>query len=190
MRVPIHLLSEENQEKYRERSKRIKKHREQKQKELTEQPNSTGVFAKKPLTLFFFMGVLAVVGVLFAIKADKAFNQSNKAPKEVKAEKEVSVLFVALKNFKKEIGRYPTEEEGLKALVLNPGIIYWTHPFASLIRPDPWMENYVYYLTPETNVIIFSKGKDRIADTDDDIFPSLQLVEKLIAESPDKKKYE
>lgn len=190
MRVPIHLLSDENQEKYRERSKRIKKHREEKQKELTEQPNSTGVFARKPLTLFFCMGILAIIGVLFAIKTDRAFNQSHKAPKEVKAEKEVSVLFVALKNFKKEIGRYPTEEEGLKALVLNPGSTYWTHEFVSIVRPDPWMESYVYYLTPETNVVIFSKGKDRVTDTDDDVYPSLPLVEQLIANSPDQKKYE
>jgi len=190
MRVPINLLSPERQEELKERTKKIKKHRAEKQKEYTDSPNSTGVFAKKPATLFFCMFVLAAIAAMFAIKTDRNYQTTHMAPKDVKAEKEVSVLYVALKNFKKEIGRYPTEEEGLKALVLNPGIIYWTHEFVSLVRPDPWMQNYEYSLDEYTNIVLFSKGKDRISDTDDDIYPSLEIAEQLIAESPNKKQYE
>ncbi len=190
MRVPINFLSPERQEELKERTAKIKKHRANKQKEYTDSPNSTGVFAKKPLTLMFCIFILAVVTIMFAVKTDRNYRATNMAPKEVKAEKELSVLYVALQNFKKEIGRYPTEEEGLKALVLNPGTIYWTHQFVSLVRPDPWMQNYVYSLDEDTNVVLFSKGMDRIADTDDDIYPSLEIVEKLIAESPDKKRFE
>jgi len=189
MRVPINLLSPERQEELKERTQKIRKHRAEKQKEYTDSPNSTGIFAKKPAILFFCIFVMAVIAIKFAIKTDKNYQTTHMAPKEVKAEKEVSVLYVALKNFKKEIGRYPTEEEGLKALVLNPGIIYWTHEFVSLVRPDPWMQNYEYSLDEYTNIVLFSKGKDRTTDTDDDIYPSLKIVEQLVAEAPDKKKF-
>jgi general secretion pathway protein G len=190
MRVPTNLLSPEKQEELKERTNKIKKHRAEKLKEDAEAPTSTGVFAKKPATLFFCMFILAVIAAMFAVKTDKNYHSTHKAPKEVKTKKEVSVLYVGLKNFKKEIGRYPTEEEGLKALVLNPGSIYWTHEFVSIVRPDPWMQNYIYSLDENTNVVLFSKGKDKIIDTEDDIYPSLEIVEQLIAESPDKKKYE
>lgn len=189
MRVPVTFLPKEKREKYEERARNIRKHREQKQQEMVEAPISDSIFSRKPLIVMFCIAVLAISGAMLAIKTDKVFNAGRPTLREDKAERQVSVLFVALKNFKKEIGRYPTEEEGLKALVINPGITYWTHPFVSLIKPDPWMQNYVYRLTEETNAIVFSCGKDRLPDTDDDIYPSLSIVNELIEKAPDKERF-
>ncbi len=52
----------------------------------------------------------------------------------------------ALETFRFDIGRYPTTEEGLSALVRNPGIPQWRGPYGSAkeIPLDEWGHPYIY----------------------------------------------
>jgi general secretion pathway protein G len=52
----------------------------------------------------------------------------------------------ALEIFRIDVGRYPTTEEGVSALIRNPGIPQWRGPYGSAkeIPADPWGHPYVY----------------------------------------------
>ncbi len=55
----------------------------------------------------------------------------------------------ALEDFRRDVDRYPTQEEGLVALVSPPPAIrsVWRGPYlkgANAIPPDPWLRPYVY----------------------------------------------
>lgn len=45
-----------------------------------------------------------------------------------------------------DVGRYPTTEEGLQALILSPGIPGWAGPYLNAIEipRDPWGCHYKY----------------------------------------------
>jgi general secretion pathway protein G len=70
----------------------------------------------------------------------------------------------ALEMFRFDIGRYPTTEEGLSALVRNPGIPQWHGPYRSAkeIPADPWGHPYVYGCPgKDGGYDLFSHGRDR-----------------------------
>jgi len=76
--------------------------------------------------------------------------------------------------FKVAIGRYPTTEEGLNALVTAPESLAerWKKPFAKSIPLDPWGNAYSYRCPPQKSNVgydIWSNGPDGQPDTDDDI---------------------
>ena len=85
------------------------------------------------------------------------------------AERELSNLAEAVSHFKADIGRYPTAEEGLLALINNPGIENWNGPYVNLIKPDPWRTQYQLRHKPDGRAAIISAGPDRAWDTDQDI---------------------
>ena len=65
------------------------------------------------------------------------------------------MLSDGLNEFKKDTGRYPTTEEGLNALITNPGIGGWRGPYRPFLKDayhlkDPWGQPY-HYLYPGTH---------------------------------------
>ncbi len=87
------------------------------------------------------------------------------------AKKELWVLKMALEMFNRDCGRYPASQEGITALINNPGELTWKGPYVTFVRPDPWRRPYQYTCTND-NMLIFSCGPDQTPHTTDDIFPS------------------
>ena len=82
--------------------------------------------------------------------------------------REVDALTAALERFYADTGRFPTEEEGLVALVRDPDVPGWNGHYVNLIQPDPWRTPYRYTLT-DAGPEVRSAGPDRTFGTDTDI---------------------
>jgi general secretion pathway protein G len=86
---------------------------------------------------------------------------------------DVANYSTAIDAFAKDTGRYPTEAEGLDALVSPPaGLSAWSGPYLQHLKTDPWGGQYAYHAGgPKggAGYRIVSKGPDGLAGTDDDI---------------------
>lgn len=74
-----------------------------------------------------------------------------------------------LEDYVRDCGSLPTSEQGLAALMTNPGVAGWAGPYvekAWLI--DPW-GNALQFETLENRASVWSKGRDGLSGTDDDI---------------------
>ncbi len=86
-----------------------------------------------------------------------------------RAWREVDALTEALHRFHEDTGRFPTEKEGLVALVQNPGVEGWDGHYVNIIHPDPWRTPYRYTITAETPEVR-SAGPDQTFGTEADIY--------------------
>lgn len=66
-----------------------------------------------------------------------------------------------VERFRKDCGRYPTTEEGLPALYVNPSVKGWRGPYVSKLSKDPWGNPYDYDST-QRGFTITSYGADGI----------------------------
>ena len=75
-------------------------------------------------------------------------------------------LSVALEQFDADNGRYPSDAEGLNALVVRPGnLASWRGPYIQpLLLPDPWGRPYLYRRTHNGGLIV-STGPDGVEGT-------------------------
>jgi general secretion pathway protein G len=100
---------------------------------------------------------------------------SNATAKLSAAESLVKATTTAVECFMMTMGRYPTEEEGLAALVLEPDgedqLRLWRNgggPFLAdgKIPVDPWGTTLMYKLTGEAGgFVVYSLGPNRIDDS-------------------------
>jgi hypothetical protein len=73
--------------------------------------------------------------------------------------------------FHTDCGAYPTEKQGLAALVNNPGLKGWNGPYhrsVDIEPKDPWLTPYRYQTTGD-GYTLSSAGKDETFDTEDDV---------------------
>lgn len=82
---------------------------------------------------------------------------------------ELRVVRTALEWFRADCKRYPTDEEGLKALVRDPGVPGWQGHYIDGLPPDLWGSQFQYSVTGGV-VRLFSMGPDRKTGTQDDVF--------------------
>jgi general secretion pathway protein G len=76
----------------------------------------------------------------------------------------------ALATFEVDTGRYPTNLEGLQALLsAPPGETNWHGPYLQHPPIDPWGHPYVYHCPAKTSYELFSAGPDGKPGTADDI---------------------
>src|SRR5579885_54132 len=99
-------------------------------------------------TLVELLVVLAILGLLVGIAVPQLFKYFSRA-KEDAANVQIETIASGLDLFLLDIGRYPTEQEGLKALVEPPpSLARWRGPYLS--RPsllnDPWNRPYIYHV--------------------------------------------
>ena len=98
-------------------------------------------------TLIELLVVLAILGLLMTLAGPQVLKYIGTS-KISTARMQVENLATALDLYKIDVGRYPTGEEGLKALLTAPpALIMWAGPYlksknASLI--DPWNHPYIY----------------------------------------------
>src|ERR1700682_1530453 len=90
-------------------------------------------------TLLELLVVMVIIGLLAGYVGPKYFAQIGKS--EVKATKaQIDALEKALDQYRLDIGRYPTTEQGLTALVTRPASEpKWSGPYLKKEVPlDPW----------------------------------------------------
>lgn len=125
-------------------------------------------------TLIEMLLVIVIIGILAgAIVTSLSGRTESSRLTRAKADLAGS-LSLALDLFNQDIGRYPTTEEGLKALVDNPNEPEWKGPYLKTgLKPDPWGQAYSYELDASnpTHYVIKSAGPDRQLNTADDVLP-------------------
>ena len=113
-------------------------------------------------TLIELLVVLAILTLLAGIVGPRVLNQLGGA-KSKTAGVQIADLDKSLELFKLDVGRYPTTEEGLDALVTRPGSANgWTGPYLKGGVPtDPWGKPYKYANPgPNGGIEILSLGAD------------------------------
>ncbi len=96
-------------------------------------------------TLIELMIVLFILGLLAALVAPRLMGRVGKA-KIKTAQTQIQMLATALDLYHLDVGRYPTDEEGLKSLYSKPeSTSTWSGPYLDKQAPkDPWGRDYVY----------------------------------------------
>lgn len=125
-------------------------------------------------TLIEMLLVVIIIGILAGGIITSLSGKSQDA-KVARAHADISgSLSLALDLFDQDVGRYPSAEEGLKALVENPGgnASNWKGPYLKGgLKNDPWGNPYIYTLDAEHagRYLLRSAGPDGQAGTEDDI---------------------
>ena len=114
----------------------------------------------KGFTLIELLVVLAILTMLAGLVGPKVLNQLGGA-KSKTAAVQIADLDKSLELFKLDVGRYPSTEEGLEALVKKPGSANgWNGPYLKGGLPtDPWGHAY-RYTSSGGNIEILSLGAD------------------------------
>jgi general secretion pathway protein G len=105
---------------------------------------------------------MVILGLLAAYVAPRYFGQIGKSEVRV-AKTQLEALIKALDQYRLDVGRYPTNDEGLVALRVNPASNpKWTGPYLQKDVPlDPWGNSYVYRAPGEHGDFdLVSYGKD------------------------------
>jgi len=96
-------------------------------------------------TLLELLVVMVIIGLLASYVGPKYFAQIGKS--EIKTTRaQIDALGKAIDQYRLDVGRYPTTEEGLAALVTKPANLpKWDGPYLAKNVPlDPWGNAYVY----------------------------------------------
>lgn len=144
---------------------------------------------RKPLHVIIPVVLLAVVGAMLLGKLGTTTGKQSRSRQELRAMDELYAMRIAMEVYKHDCGSYPTEEEGLDALVLDTGADGWAGHYVNIIKPDPWYEKY-HYKVEDGQVVLFSSGPDRRSGTDDDLYaeePAPEVIEKWIEEQEQRK---
>jgi general secretion pathway protein G len=127
---------------------------------------------KKAFTLVEMLLVIVIIGVLAGTVVTSLSGRSQQA-KITRAQADIrGSLALALDLFEQDTGRYPTNEEGLMALVRDLGVPGWQGPYLrGGLKADPWGNQYVYQLdSSQTGLYrLSSAGPDGQHGTEDDI---------------------
>ncbi|MFM8757072.1 MAG: type II secretion system major pseudopilin GspG [Limnohabitans sp.] len=114
-------------------------------------------------TLIELMVVLAIIGVLAALIVPNVLGRADEA-RVTAARTDVGQLMQALKLYRLDNQRYPSNEQGLQALIARPTAepvpVNWK-PYLEKLPRDPWGRPY-QYLNPglKGEVDVMSLGAD------------------------------
>ena len=120
---------------------------------------------KKGFTLIELLVVMVILGLLASLVAPKFFSKIGQS-KVKTAKAQIELFGSALDSFYLDVGRYPTTEEGLKALIKRPDSVpedKWKGPYLpkTKIPKDPWGNDYVYKCPGEHGKYdLYSLGAD------------------------------
>jgi general secretion pathway protein G len=106
-------------------------------------------------TLIEILVVIAVLAMLAALVAPNVFQHVGTA-KDATARSQIELLGAGLDSYRIDNGRYPTTEQGLDALQVQPTFeplpSNWRGPYLRKAVPlDPWGAPYIYLSPGEVN---------------------------------------
>ncbi|MFJ9452085.1 MULTISPECIES: type II secretion system major pseudopilin GspG [unclassified Herbaspirillum] len=121
---------------------------------------------QRGLSKLQMLTAVAVIAVVAIVAAPRLLNVVNHAhsPQIVAAEQDIAEIEKGLQLYKQDIGRYPTTEQGLLALIVKPGRApvpkeWKTGGYLDRLPRDPWGNAYQYQLSEDGNSFdVFSFG--------------------------------
>lgn len=117
---------------------------------------------QRGFTLMELLVVLAILGLLMSLVGPQVLNQLGGA-KTKTAGIQIKDLEQALEMYKLDVGRFPSTNEGLEALVNKPGSAAgWNGPYLKGDVPlDPWNREYHYKYPGERGELdIYTYGQN------------------------------
>jgi len=127
---------------------------------------------EKGFTLIEMLLVVVIIGILAGMVATNLSGRSQQA-RITRVKADISgQMSLAVDLFEQDVGRFPSSDEGLAALVEDTGDEGWRGPYLKGdLKPDPWGTAFSYSLDSETgrSYAITSAGPDREFGTEDDI---------------------
>ncbi len=126
---------------------------------------------QRGFTLIELLVVLAILGLMAGIVGPQVIQYLGES-KTKTARLQIEELGSALDLFLLDVGRYPSSEEGLLALVEAPsGSEKWHGPYLKkkLVPVDPWGSRYHYRVPGEHGAYdLYSLGSDKLPGGDDE----------------------
>jgi general secretion pathway protein G len=113
-------------------------------------------------TLLELLVVIVIIGLLAGYVAPRYFSQVGRSEIQV-TRAQIESLEKALDQYRLDMRRYPSAEEGLEALVAKPAsAANWGGPYLKKAVPsDPWGHAYVYRVPGQNSDFeLFSLGRD------------------------------
>ena len=116
---------------------------------------------QRGFTLLELLVVMVIIGLLSAFVGPRLFAQIGKSETKI-AKAQIESLGKALDQYRLDVGHYPSTEQGLPALMANPGESRWVGPYLAKALPqDPWGRNYIYRSPGEHGDFdVLSYGRD------------------------------
>lgn len=122
-------------------------------------------YFRNAFTMVEIMAVIIILGLLAAVVVRNFVGQTDRA-RVITTKASLKLLHNAVLQFKMDTGRFPTEEEGLKALIEQPSdVTNWQqggYLETTEIPRDGWKRDFIYELSPESGkpFVIKSLGAD------------------------------
>jgi general secretion pathway protein G len=115
----------------------------------------------RAFTLIELLVVILILAVLAALVVPRLLGRTDDA-KRAKAAADIKSLETQLNAFRLDCDRYPTTEEGLDALMVEPSDVRnWKGPYIERGIPlDPWQNPYVYENLGNDQFTLISYGAD------------------------------
>ena len=135
-------------------------------------PGSTTVHPRGGFSLLEILVVLAIIALIAAVVGPRLFAQLDRS-KTTTARLQIRSLEAALETMRLDIGRWPTEQEGLGLLMEadTAQVAGWSGPYLDKSLPsDPWARPYVFVAVdpaatgapgaPDARASVISYGAD------------------------------
>jgi general secretion pathway protein G len=127
-------------------------------------PNDRKTRREAGFTLLEMLVVLAIMGLLAAIVAPQVLKYLGSSRTQT-AKVQIQNISSALELYRLDVGRYPTPDEGLKALVVAPSTAPgWNGPYLqkSSALNDPWGQPYLYRFPGQHGEVdVYTLGSDK-----------------------------
>lgn len=127
---------------------------------------------QRGFTLLEVMVVVVILGILAALVVPRIIGRPDEA-RAIAAKQDIASLMQALKLYRLDNQRYPTTEQGLQALIVQPATAplapnWKAGGYVERLPNDPWGHPY-QYLNPGVRgeIDVFSLGADRAPGGED-----------------------
>ena len=133
--------------------------------------------AQAGVTLIELMVVVTIIALFVALVGPALFKNVGKG-RITAAKSQIESFGTALGTYKLDVGTFPTTEQGLQALIIQPTSTpatgNWKGPYLkpAVIRKDPWNHDYIYQnpgTHNTTSYVLYSPGPDGVPGNEDDI---------------------